>query len=173
MNKSTTIFFSVFFLFSLIVMLIPLPRWADFFRPEFVGLTIIYWQLIYAERINLLGVVLLGLLLDGLQNVFLGEHVLALLIISYFLLKFHQRIKMFTLPRQMLMIFLLLAVYQGILLILTLWLHTATINDALVYLSNQYLWLHLSNIIISVLIWPWWVMILDNLQRIFIFKYTK
>lgn len=160
-SKSKTLMLMVVVFFvALMVVVIPLPYWGEFLRPHLALLVLIYWQLAYPERINFFAILFLGLLLDLLHNVFLGEHALALFIVSYFLLKFHRRILMFSLGRQMLTIFGLLLGYEGTLLVFTRWLEATNFKE-------QYYWLIFSNVVISVLIWPCLAATLHKLQRYF------
>lgn len=167
-TKIKTLFFIVLvFFISLMVEIIPLPYWGEYLRPQLVLLVLIYWQLTNPHKVNLVLVLFLGLLLDFLNHVVLGEHALALIVISYFLLKFHQRIKMFALGRQMLAIFGLLLGYHGILLIFTWLTHDQTIVIGFSDVKMQDYWLPFSNAIISAIIWPCFAAVLYNLQKYF------
>lgn len=157
---------SVFFV-SLMVEIIPLPHWGEYLRPQLVLLALIYWQLTNSYKVNLVLILCLGLLLDYINHIVLGEHALALIVISYFLLKFHQRIKMFALGRQMLAIFGLLLGYHGILLIFTWLTHDQTIVIGFSDVKIQDYWLSFSNAIISAVIWPCFAAVLYNLQKYF------
>jgi len=157
---------SVFFV-SLMVEIIPLPHWGEYLRPQLVVLVLIYWQLTNPYKVNLVLVLCLGLLLDYINHVVLGEHALALIVISYFLLKFHCRIKMFTVGRQVLTIFCLLLGYDGIVLAFSWVAYNQTVVTALNSVKIQYYWLYFSNAIISAVIWPCFASVLYNLQKYF------
>ena len=159
----TFIFIILVFFVSLMVEIIPLPHWGEYLRPQLVVLVLIYWQLTNPYRVNLIIILFVGLLLDFLHNVFLGEHAIALLMVSYFLLEFHCRIKMFTLVRQMLTVLGLLLGYEGILLVFAWLAHDQTMIIEPNGIKIQYYWLCFSNAIINTLIWPCFATVLYTL----------
>lgn len=98
------------FLVALMLVIIPLPEWARLLRPEWVSLVLIYWVLALPQRIGLGVAWTLGLLLDVMRDTLLGQHALALVIIAYIVIQIHQRLRLFPLWQQSLVIFLLLLI---------------------------------------------------------------
>lgn len=98
------------FLLALILMIIPLPEWARLLRPEWVSLVLIYWLLALPHRIGLGIAWSMGLLMDVMRDTLLGQHALALVIIAFIVIHVHQRLRLFPLWQQSMVIFLLLLI---------------------------------------------------------------
>ena len=98
------------FLAALMLMIVPLPEWARQLRPEWVSLVLIYWVLALPHRIGLGVAWTLGLLLDVMRDTLLGQHALALVIIAYIVIQIHQRLRLFPLWQQSMVVFLLLLI---------------------------------------------------------------
>jgi len=163
----TLVFVMVIFIFAMMAEVIALPVWSVPLRPQLVLLVLLYWELTNPYRTNLFLVFLLGLLLDVLHNVILGEHALVLLVISYFVLKFHHRIQMFNLARQILVVLVLLISYQLMLFILGWLLDYNTLAVGWRDFGGQQHWRYGSGLFISALIWPGLIALLDGLRNYF------
>src|ERR1700688_2494676 len=88
---SGRLFFSAFV--ALVLTVLPLPPWLDMLRPAFLVLTVLYWS-VNAPRTG--GIALgffAGLALDVFQGPVLGQHALALSLVTYLVLREHQRIR--------------------------------------------------------------------------------
>lgn len=95
---------------ALVVLLaiLPLPEWVQPLRPYWAALVLIYWNL-EAGRLRHLGQAFaLGLALDLFSGTLLGQHALSLVIISYLLDRFRNRIRFFPPWQQALAILALL-----------------------------------------------------------------
>ena len=122
---------------ALILTVLPLPWWLDVVRPAFLVITVIFWS-VNAPRTG--GVALgffAGLMLDVFQGPVLGEHALALTLISYVAVREHQRIRSKPAFQQALIVFAALMAYEFVLFAIDgwtghpvvsplRWLHTAT-----------------------------------------------
>lgn len=86
----------------------PLSQW----RPEWVGLVVIYWVLRAPNTFGVLTAWGLGLLVDVLRADVLGMNALAMAVIAYLVLAAHQRLQMFPLVQQSLLVFLLIGLAQ-------------------------------------------------------------
>ncbi len=73
----------------------------------------------------------------------MGEHSLALCVVAYLSYRFHLQFRMFPLPQQMLFIFVMLTIYQAILILTQAWLGFVV--------DFRWIWISL---LISALIWP-------------------
>src|ERR1700722_1264441 len=82
--------------------LLPLPSSTLSFIPDWVLLTVIYWIIYLPQRIGLGIAWITGLLTDILTNSLLGEHAVASVLVAYLALKFHRRIRIFSIWQQML-----------------------------------------------------------------------
>jgi len=144
------------FIVALLLSILPLPNWLSLVWPQWLVLAVIYWVLALPYRVNLGVAWLLGLLLDGLYGSLLGEHALALTLVAYVVDRFHRQIRMFPLLQQAGCVFLLVLMYQAVLI----W-----IQGMLGQLTNVYLfWL---SALTSMLLWPWLFVLLRAYRRRF------
>lgn len=144
------------FCFALILTILPLPEWARVFRPQWVALVLIYWSMALPHRVGVGYGFIFGILLDVLTGTLLGQHALGLSVVAYTTLKLHQRIRVFPLWQQSLVVLLLLVVEH----LLALWVMGA-INErppGLIYWAVPP---------IGALLWPWVFVVLRDLRRRF------
>jgi rod shape-determining protein MreD len=97
---------------GLILTVLPLPSWLEVVRPAFLVLTVLYWS-VNAPRTG--GIALgffAGLALDVFQGPVLGQHALALALVSYITVREHQRIRSKPAFQQSLLVFAALVVYE-------------------------------------------------------------
>jgi rod shape-determining protein MreD len=104
------------FALAMVITIAPLPENLQAFRPDWVGLVLIYWCFALPERVGVFSGWLAGLLLDVLTSNLLGQHALALSIVAYLTIRIHQQVRVFPLWQQALAVLLLLSVHQLILL---------------------------------------------------------
>ncbi len=102
-------------LLALMLEVVPFPDMAIPFRPDWVALTVIYWSLMLPRRFGIGAAWLVGLALDTLKGALLGQHALALAVISYATLNFHLRIRVFPLAQQTATVLLILVMYKFLL----------------------------------------------------------
>jgi rod shape-determining protein MreD len=108
-------------LVALILTVLPLPPWLDAVRPEFLVLAVLYWS-VNAPRTG--GIALgffAGLLLDVFQGPVLGEHALALSIITYIAVREHQRVRAKPAIQQAMFVFVALLFYEVVLFMIDGW----------------------------------------------------
>lgn len=155
MHKLDTLFFiylSIIAAFFLAYL--PLPEWASWGRPTWVVLVLIYWTLVLPQHIGIGTAWLVGLILDLSTNQPFGAHAFALVFISYFLLRFQQALRGFSLITKIGVIFVLLFAYQ----LWVLWLvggnwHAYNLSIGLLQAG------------ISILLWPWLALLLSLYQH--------
>lgn len=146
--------FALSVLVSLVLSISLFPvDWFEF-RPEWLGLMVFYWTFRAPAQFGILLAWCAGLLLDVLESTPLGVNAMAMALVAFLVLTVHQRLRMFPIPQQCLMVFLLLG-----------------INQMLVHFIKQvlgadstgfsYLWPALT----SALVWPPLCILLDNLNR--------
>ncbi len=124
------------------------------FRPEWLGLIVFYWTFRAPAQFGIVMAWCLGLLLDILESTPLGVNAMAMALIAFLVLTVHHRLRMYPLPQQCLMVFLLVG-----------------INQMLVHFVKQlfgadtpgfsYLWPALT----SAVAWPFVSGLLDSLNR--------
>lgn len=144
------------FFIALMLMIVPLPEHAAWFRPQFVMLVLIYWVLQLPHRIGVLTAWFVGLLMDVLVGGVLGEYALGMSLIAYFTYRLHSRIRMFPLIQQMFSVMVLVAVAQ----VLVVWVN---------YLAGDpyKFYLHWLPILSTTLCWPLVYLILSSVQSNF------
>ena len=141
---------------GLMLHMLPLPDWLAYVRPEFVTLVVMYWVLAMPERIGVTVAWCVGLLLDVTQGAILGQHALGLVIVTYILQLEYQRIRVFSLVQQALVVFVLLLIKQ----ILVLWVY-GLVGHA------PNLQMYFLPSFIGAIIWPWVYLFLRSLRRKF------
>ena len=108
-------------LIALILTVLPLPRSLDVVRPAFLVLTVLYWS-VYAPRAGGLAIgFFAGLMLDVFQGPVLGEHALALSLVTYIAVREHQRIRSKPAIQQALIVFPALMLYELVLFMIDGW----------------------------------------------------
>ena len=108
----------VFTLFvALLLTIMPLPEWARYLRPDWVGLVLIYWCMALPERVGVVSGWVAGLLVDLLTGAVLGQHALSLTVVAFLTIRFHQRVRLFPMLQQAATVLVLLILHQ----LLALW----------------------------------------------------
>ena len=106
------------FIVALLLTIMPLPDWARYLRPDWVGLVLIYWCMALPERVGVGSGWFAGLLVDLLTGAVLGQHALALTVVAFLTIKFHQRVRLFPLLQQAFTVLVLLVLHQ----LIALWI---------------------------------------------------
>lgn len=112
------IFIVLSFAAAMLLTIVPLPDGLRPLRPDWVTLTLIFWCLVLPYRISVGSGFVAGLLLDTLNGTLLGEHALSLSLIAYLCVRLHQRIRVYPMWQQVLMVMVFLTLHQ----LLTLWI---------------------------------------------------
>ena len=139
---------------ALALAIIPLPDLIKPLRPDWAVLAIIYWSLMSPGRIGLLSAFFLGLLLDTLSGALLGQHALAMLVVSYLVQRFHLRIRVFPIWQMSTTVLLLLAVYQFLLF----WVDG--VAGRTVAVAERW-----APVLVGALLWPLILGFLDNIRE--------
>ena len=106
------------FAIALLLTIVPVPEALRGLRPDWVGLTLIFWCLALPYRVSVGSGFFVGLLLDVLSGTLLGQHALALSLIAYVCVRLHQRIRVYPMWQQVLTVLVLLILHQ----LFTLWI---------------------------------------------------
>ena len=141
---------------AFMLTILPLPDWAEHYRPEWAALVILYWAMALPERIGVGIGWIIGLLLDVMKGALLGQHALGLAVIIYLTINLHQRLRVFPLWQQSFTIILLLLLYQ----LLILWFNGIIGEPAKG-------WEYWMPSITGMLLWPWVFILLRSLRRHF------
>ncbi|MCQ4346097.1 rod shape-determining protein MreD [Pseudomonas stutzeri] len=131
-------------LLGLLLSVAPMPEFMAVGRPLWLGLLVAYWSLAAPQRIGMTRLWLLGLAADVLYGTPLGQNALVLALIVFMLMSLHQRLRMFPVWQQS----LVLLVVFGLVQLVQLWLNTLTGNrpPTLLFLFPA---------LVSALLWPW------------------
>ena len=143
-------------LLALLLMLLPLPTWAQVLRPQWLLLVLIYWCLFLPGSAGLSLAWVSGLLLDILQNTTLGEHALIFTAVSYFVLRFQTRINFFPFWQKSAVILGLISTNH----IFQVWLGGVLGHPV----HNNLYWLSIGT---TLLFWPWVSLLIQQCQRKF------
>jgi rod shape-determining protein MreD len=108
-------------LVALVLTVLPLPATADMMRPAFLVLTVLYWSINSPRTGGVAFGFFAGLILDVFQGPVLGEHALALALISYIAVREHQRLRSKPLIQQALIVCAFLMVYELVLFMIDGW----------------------------------------------------
>jgi rod shape-determining protein MreD len=110
-------------LIALILTVLPLPTYLAIVRPMFLVLTVLYWSIASPRAGGIALGFFSGLMLDVFQGPVLGEHALALTIITFVAVREHQRIRSKPAFQQSLMVFAVLLAYETLLFWIDGWTH--------------------------------------------------
>ncbi|MES9941255.1 MAG: rod shape-determining protein MreD [Candidatus Thiodiazotropha sp. 6PLUC2] len=153
-SRNSVIYITLLAGFILTIM--PLPEWANAYRPQWVALILIYWCMQRPERIGVGVGFTTGFLLDVLTGTLLGQHALGFSVIAYIMLRLHLRVRVMPLRQQVFTIFILLLVER----LLALW-STGAANY-----PTPSLWYWVTPLI-STLLWPWVYILLRDISHRF------
>jgi rod shape-determining protein MreD len=141
---------------ALVLAIIPMPDWIRPFRPQWTALVLIYWAMALPHRVGVGVGFSVGIVLDVLTGTLLGQHALGLSIVAFATVKLHQRVRVFPLWQQSLVVLVLLVVEH----LLALWVMGAMQEQppGLQYWAIPP---------IGALLWPWVFVVLRDLRRRF------
>lgn len=142
------------FIVGLILLILPLPDWVRIYRPDWVALILIYWSMALPKRVGLWSALIIGLLADSLLGTLLGQHALALVVITYLNLNVYLRIRVLSLAQQSLYVFSLLVISQ----LIIAWM------DGIMGLTVPVQAIFGAPFV-GMLMWPWAFVILRDIRR--------
>jgi rod shape-determining protein MreD len=142
------------FMVAILFAIMPGPTWAEAFRPDWVGLVLIYWCMALPGRIGVGTGWMLGLVMDVLYGALLGSNALAKTIMAFLTVKLHLQLRMFPRWQQAVAVLILLLIDQ----LLVLWIRGAAGREpeTISYWTPS---------IVGMLAWPWLFVILRDLRR--------
>jgi rod shape-determining protein MreD len=141
-------------LVALVLMILPLPEWAQIYRPNWIALTLIYWSMALPKQVGLWFAFFTGIILDTSLGTLLGQHTLPLIIIIYVNLNLYLRIRVLAPAQQAIYVFVLLLVDQ----VIVAWVEgvLGRPTPLLTFLAAPF---------IGMLIWPWVFVVLRDIRR--------
>ncbi|GAA5177274.1 MULTISPECIES: rod shape-determining protein MreD [Halomonadaceae] len=139
---------------ALCLQVMPLPDAWLVWRPDWLGLVLIYWCVVAPQRIGVFHGFILGLLLDLIEGAPLGQNALVMALIAFLALLVYQRMRAYALVQQAVLVFVLLGIAQ----LLEQWLRIIfgpfAINLAFLLPA-----------LIGAVLWPWFYTLLQMLRR--------
>lgn len=139
---------------AFILTLLPVTGIMEWFRPLWIPLLLTFWLLAQPNYFGLLTGWFVGLLVDAMQGNLLGIHAFSYSLLAYLVLKFQQRIHLFSLGQQAILIMMCLALSQFVIIF------------AYLLLGYKGLWLQaLASVLLSGLLWPICYYALNHLNR--------
>lgn len=130
---------------ALLLSVAPMPAFLETGRPLWLALFITYWVLALPGRIGMVTAWCFGLFADVLYGSLLGQNALVLMLTTFFVLSLQQRLRLFPLWQQSLVLLVLLGIPQ----LIQLWLFALAGNRPPSTLAFLY------PVLISALLWPW------------------
>jgi rod shape-determining protein MreD len=139
---------------ALVLMILPLPDWAQIYRPNWMALVLIYWSMALPKRVGLWFAFFSGIILDTSLGTLLGQHTLALVLIIAINMNFYQRIRVLALAQQAIYVFVLLLINQVVVAWVEGFLGRST--PLLAFFGAPF---------VGMLIWPWVFVVLRDIRR--------
>lgn len=140
------------FAIGMLLSVVPFPH-VEILRPMFLALPLAYWALEVPQKVGMVTAWSLGMAQDVLFGTLLGHNALILTLITFLILSLQQRLRMFPMWQQSLVILVILGLAQ----LLQLWLSALT--------GNRQTLAVLLPALISALLWPWVSFGLRGLSR--------
>ena len=144
------------FAVAYVLALLPLYDSLRPFRPEWVSLVLIYWCMTIPHRIGVVSGWLAGIFLDVIYGALIGQYALALAVVAFLSYKLQNRLHIYPILQQSLIILLLIALSQMIIL----WIKGVTgsaPHDVSYWLPS----------LSSTLMWPVIYAVLSHVRRAF------
>ena len=139
---------------AVLLSVVPLPVWAQWGRPEWLALVLLYWVIALPHRVGLATAFGCGLLLDLVEGTPLGQNALALVLVAFVGQILYRRLRMFAAWQQAGTVFVLIGLHQ----LISHWVQAALGRGApdLLFLVPA---------LTSALIWPGVLVLLRGLRR--------
>lgn len=153
-HQRSYLIISISFVVALVFSVVPIPNWAQQFRPDWVGLVLIYWCMAVPNRVGIGTGFLVGLIQDVLYGSLLGQYALAKTIIAFLAVRTHQRIRVYPAWQQAIAVLFMLAVGQ----LFIIWVRSVIDKPALGFS-------YWTPGIVGMVIWPWVFVVLRDIRR--------
>lgn len=132
------------FIVALVFSILPMPQFFSAFRPPWILLLVLYIEYFIPGKFHITTLFLVGLVLDVLQSTVIGEHSLALLLVTWIASTRSRRFQFFSMMQQIILIGIFCFLYQAII----------TGSHALLDF-NYSLIMPFTSALLSMFIWPW------------------
>lgn len=142
-------------LLALCLQVMPLADGWQIWRPDWLGLMLIYWCMQAPDRVGVLHGFVLGILVDLIEGALLGQSALMLSLLAFLAALVYPRFRPYSLVQQAMLVLVLLGTVQ----LLEQWLRTL-LGPFSIHLS------FLLPSLIGALLWPWFSTLLQALRRL-------
>jgi rod shape-determining protein MreD len=95
-----------------VLAVVPIDRALAWWRPEWLLLVLVYWTIALPHRVGLVTALCVGLPLDVMEGAPLGQNMLALAFVVVLARLMYQRLRIFSLGQQALVLFVLTGMHQ-------------------------------------------------------------
>lgn len=141
-------------LIALVLQTLPLPEWITAWRPAWVAMVLIYWNMALPHRVSIGTAWIVGLLLDVLQGTLLGQHAFGLAVIAFVTSKLYLQIRQYPLYQQSIYVGVMIMIY----VCLVVWVNGIAGRPPAS-------WIFLAPVLSSMLLWPWVFVVLRDIRR--------
>ncbi|RCV91134.1 rod shape-determining protein MreD [Billgrantia montanilacus] len=141
-------------LLALCLQVMPLAEGWQIWRPDWLGLMLIYWCMSAPDRVGVLHGFVLGILLDLIEGAPLGLNALTLSLLAFLSALIYPRFRTYSLFQQSLLILVLLGLVQ----LVEQWLRTlfGPFSMHLAFLLPS---------LIGAVLWPWLTTMFQSIER--------
>lgn len=138
-------------LLAAILSIIPLPPWLSLARPAWMAMVVMFWLLELPQNYGVFFAWSMGLLMDVMLGVVLGQNASAMLILAVATHNSYRRLRLHPLWQQTVMVLIIVGLYQ----MTCLWINSAIghIRPSLIYALPA---------VTSALLWPWLSLLLHG-----------
>lgn len=132
------------------------PALLGWLRPDWVALVLLYWVMAIPQQVGMITAWVAGLFVDSMTGNLLGQHALALVFIAWAGLSLYERLRMYSLLQQAVIVFVTIGLAQ----LLDAGIHSLTRDAAMSPLL-------ILPALVSALCWPPVFLLLRALRRRF------
>lgn len=143
---------------GMVLAVVPMPQFVPlelgFLRPDWVAMVLVYWIIALPHRVGIPTAWLAGIAVDVLLGSLIGQHALAYVLIAYVVASLYQRLRMFSVWQQAIVLFALLGLNQ----LVGFWI------ESIAGLTDWSLW-YLLPALSGAFLWPWVFLMLRSIRR--------
>ena len=143
--------------FSIVQLPVGMPPEVGYVRPDWVAMVLIYWVIAAPDRFGLFTAWIVGIIMDVLVGGLIGQLALSYVVVTYIAANLYQRLRMFSIWQQAVVVFFILVLSQ----IIGFWV------ESVAGLSEWSFW-YLLPAVTGSFLWPFVFLLLRYFRRRFI-----
>jgi len=151
-----TIVIVLSFAAAMLMNILPLPKFIDVFKPDWVALVLVYWVMAVPNRVGVFSGWFVGLFVDVLYGTLFGIHAVTFALVAYLIQMTYHRLRLFPRWKQSINITVVIGIHMLLVLVLRGVVKPVS--------SNYVYWMPLIG---SALLWPWVFVVLRDVRRRF------